>query len=230
MFIKTLKQIFILLPCFILLGVLAGCMSNTNYILNKQKDKAFLVGEWKGTCKISYSSFPERNYTAIDESTYEAFVNLVADLEKRDCKTKEIMFSSYGGNVNAAIKIGLLINKHGYHTTLQLGEGCSSACGIIFIAGKERIALTSNTLGVSSIGFHQMSKPDATGKRTCSEPTGPEYKIIENYSLSILSKNISSEFISLMKSTSCKSMTYIKADGLVKNGIATKINGHMWGI
>jgi hypothetical protein len=186
----------------------------------------FHVAESKGDCRISFVSNSDNyDYAVIDDSTYQSFLKVVSDLESRSCNKKEIMFSSGGGNVAAAIKIGTLINQKGYNTTLQLGQGCSSACGIVFIAGKERTALTSKTMTNSRIGFHQISK-----NKVCSQPSAPEYEFIEKYARKMLVGNNAENFISLMKSTSCKSMNFVSADELEKMGIATKLEPHAWGI
>jgi hypothetical protein len=223
---NSIKKTFFIFLAF----VLFGCMTNTLTIPTKQGNSKFHIGEYEGTCKISYSAYQVGDLAPINDSTYESFVKVVAEVEKRNCKTKEILFSSSGGSVSAAIKIGMLINQYGYETILQLGAGCSSACGIIFIAGKERTALISKSSGESRIGFHQVSKPDAKGNMLCSEPSAPEYRAIEDYARNVLSTATSNNFIALMKSTSCKSMIYVTANDLEKLGIATKVTPHPWGI
>ncbi len=198
----------------------------TNIKLYDAYSGRFYVSEYKGDCRISFTSNSQyQDYALIDESMYYSFLKVVEDLDKRDCAEKIIMISSSGGSVSSAIKIGLIINQKGYSTSLQLGQGCSSSCGIIFIAGKERIALTSKTMSNSSIGFHQISR-----NKVCSDPTAPEYEIIEKYANRVLPKNVSPKFVSLMKSTSCKSMSYVSAIDLEKIGIATKVQPHPWGI
>ena len=219
-----MKRIFkIGLTILFSIGLL-GCMTNTKrYHANSG---VFQVSEYKGDCKISFTSnVAYQDYAVIDESMYMAFLKVVEDLDRRDCVEKIIMISSSGGSVSSAIKIGLIINQKGYSTSLQLGRGCSSACGIIFIAGKERIALTAKTGGNSAIGFHQISR-----NKVCSEPTAPEYDSIEKYANRVLPKNVTPKFVSLMKSTSCKSMSYVSALDLEKIGIATKVQPHPWGI
>ena len=201
-----------------------GCYTNIKYYGANKGD--FQVSEWKGNCVISFTTDSSiGGYAVIDDSTYQSFLKVVADVDNRNCDKKSVMFSSSGGSVNAAIKIGLLINQKGYDTTLQLGQGCSSACGIIFIAGKGRVALTSKTMTNSRIGFHQISKD-----KVCIEPSAPEYMAIEKYSRRVLKADIADAFIKLMKSTSCKSMTYVTAVDLEKIGIATKLEAHAWGI
>ena len=205
-----------------------GCVTNLISIPTYHGDNKFNISEYQGNCQISFVS--ERDLGVINDLTYEAFLRVIADIDKRNCNKKTFMFSSSGGSVNSAIKIGALINKNGYDTSLQIGRGCSSACGIIFIAGKERTALTSKTLGESSMGFHQASKTDLSGSKSCIEPSAFEYQAIENYARKVLPVSVSNDFISLVKSTNCNSMRYIKADELGKLGIATKILPHGWGI
>lgn len=214
---STFKLLWVTLFC----ALANGCMTNSKSYSADQG--IFHVAEYGGNCKISFTS--NNDYAVIDESTYRTFLVVTEDVDKRQCKEKIIMFSSRGGNVGAALRIGLAIKEKGYSTLLQLGEGCSSACGIIFIAGKERIALTSKTMPNSRIGFHQISR-----NKVCSEPSAPEYGVIEKYARSMLPSNAADGFVTLMKSTSCKTMSYVTASELQKMGIATKLQQHSWGI
>lgn len=61
-----------------------------------------------------------------------------------------VLLDSPGGAVMNAIQIGLLIQKHGFSTAVADYAQCSSACALIWIAGKERFISTK----LARVGFH----------------------------------------------------------------------------
>lgn len=74
-----------------------------------------------------------------------------------------LILNSRGGNVTEAISIGLHTFSAKYSTVVLDNADCQSACALIWLAGKTRIATPS-----SRIGFHQSYTLDTTGKATPS--------------------------------------------------------------
>lgn len=63
---------------------------------------------------------------------------------------KTVSLNSPGGRVFPALEIARTINASGLMTSVPSGEECYSACALIFLAGKERVAH-------GKLGVHQVS-------------------------------------------------------------------------
>lgn len=60
--------------------------------------------------------------------------------EKFNLKLNAVVLNTRGGNVDAALKMGRLIRKHGLNTYLAPNGECASACIFVLIGGITRIA------------------------------------------------------------------------------------------
>jgi hypothetical protein len=89
----------------------------------------------------------------------------IYDLAKAEVSTNQpllVVLNSNGGDMAASLSIGRLVRHFGMVTVA--GSMCASGCAIVWIAGKERLALAG-----SQIGFHSSAKitdpdhPSASG-------------------------------------------------------------------
>lgn len=60
--------------------------------------------------------------------------------EKFNLKLNAVVLNTRGGNVDAALKMGRLIRKHGLNTYLAPNSECASACIFLMIGGLNRMA------------------------------------------------------------------------------------------
>ena len=73
--------------------------------------------------------------------------------EKFNLKLNAVVLNTRGGNVDAALKMGRLIRKHGLNTYLAPNSECASACIFVLIGGITRMAfgeLSVHRSGVDS--------------------------------------------------------------------------------
>ena len=69
-----------------------------------------------------------------------------------------VELDSTGGHLAPALTIGDLLARHGYSTYVGPHAVCSSACGLIWLAGRPRVKQAT-----ARIGFHAAYVPDARG-------------------------------------------------------------------
>ena len=72
----------------------------------------------------------------------------------RDKSNTFVFLSGAGGNAVTAVLIGDLLRRSGMLTAVLEGKDCASACAMIWIAGKQRVASKN-----ACIGFHGMYDP-----------------------------------------------------------------------
>lgn len=83
------------------------------------------------------------------EITPEVAISFAAVLESHP-ELKAVSLNSPGGRVLPALEIARSINSKGLSTSVPQADQCHSACALIFLAGKERIAH-------GKLGVHQIS-------------------------------------------------------------------------
>lgn len=92
--------------------------------------------------------------------TGNAFIYIIGDITIGDAgrfraaaarmpKGTSVTLASNGGKTFEAMEIGTLTRQRGFVTYVSDGHYCVSACGLIWLAGTERIAGTK-----AAIGFH----------------------------------------------------------------------------
>lgn len=69
-----------------------------------------------------------------------------------------VRLSSYGGNTMAALAIGREIAKLGYTTYVADSEVCASACGLIWLAGRQRYSGPKALIGLHATYLQQDGK------------------------------------------------------------------------
>ena len=117
---------------FLLIYTFAITSSNADITLSIEKNSAFILitGE-------------------IVDGDSERFSQLV-NSTKNIVNEGFVVLNSPGGKVAEAINIGEMLRANGFSTAVLDKTDCQSACALIWLAGKKRIATST-----SRIGFHQ---------------------------------------------------------------------------
>lgn len=68
-----------------------------------------------------------------------------------------VALNSPGGSVGEGLAIGATIRQRGYNTAVAPGDTCASVCGLIWLAGTQRLLSPS-----SSVGFHAAYRKDGS--------------------------------------------------------------------
>ena len=87
---------------------------------------------------------------------YERFRKATSKLQ-----TANVIFSSYGGNLGDGLGIAALINEKGFNTVVRDGNTCVSACGFMWLSGKQR-----SIGGGAEVGFHTAFDPKHDDKKS----------------------------------------------------------------
>jgi hypothetical protein len=122
------------------------------------------------------------------------------------------------------MKIGFKIKNSKFDTMFDSKSSdrtsCASACTLVFIAGNQRIASSSNIpLIDSTMGFHQWSTR-SNRDSGCSNIESYR-KLLILYASKMLNQSASNKFVDMTLNTSCKSIASFTSDELVASGIAT---------
>jgi hypothetical protein len=172
----------------------------------------------KGGCLIQI-------FDAVTPDMVGAFKLALDDFKSRKCERQWITLNSPGGSVSAAIEIGNLIRDNGLNTQLLADGGvCSSACGIIFIAGVRR-EVNQGLIGGGNIGFHQISVTDSAGNKKCLQNPSPAYTTLERYANRMLSQKGAETFVKMVGATSCHQIQQYTYMMLLDAGIVTGKEG-----
>ena len=121
-----------------------------------------------------------------------------------------IILQSRGGNLGAALPIGDLISERHYAT--HVPELCTSACGLIFLAGEPRSKRPQ-----AAVGFHQAAEV-AGGK-----PSSVGYVFVEAY---LLRHGYSREVVQFVNSANPSQMAYLSAAEIKRLNIDVQIAEH----
>jgi ATP-dependent protease ClpP protease subunit len=159
----------------------------------------------------------------IDSSVKDAFLVAANNAIEMNCKKTIVVLDSFGGEVDAAIDIGIAVRKNQFNTLFDARQGsnviCASACTLIFIAGVSRV-VTENVFQFSSakMGFHQWQPINNTAG-DCSDQ-GRMRKRLTRYTEVMLSKSAASKFIELTLGVDCNQILRVTPEDLVNFGIA----------
>lgn len=143
-----------------------------------------------------------------EEITPDTLVNF-GILVKQNPDLSIVILNSPGGKVYPAMVIAEMIHKHGLSTAVIEGSLCASACSIIFLAGKARLAL-------GDLGVHQISG--------VSDPSLTQSTISDIYS-SLTTFGTHPKVIELMLKTPPDEMYYFSRQELVDYGLNRKVDG-----
>jgi len=174
-----------------------------------------------GQCVI----YVTENVTA---SLIPDFQKAMLSLENEQCNEKIVDLNNFGGLGKVALKVGEMIRRNSFKTQVLAGNHCSSACGLLFIAGTERALEVKRSLPPPKIGFHA---PRSTETNTCNNieevnknrSSEIVFNAMSKYSLTMLDRTGSMAFLTLMFYTDCTTMSYAIPEKLVEHNIATKI-------
>lgn len=154
----------------------------------------------------------------------------INNLNTRNCSSKFLIINSHGGLLSAAQKIGKLIRSNKFDTVVRYEKQCSSACGLIFIAGINRIIWKPNFLFTKEprIGFHT---PAIKSTNNCLNITQASKdarvrSVVTNvfkYAESMIGRDPALQFTTNMFDTDCKDMKNFSPEILMRQGIATRV-------
>lgn len=149
------------------------------------------------------------------------FPKLVEAARLKGCDDPLLVLQSGGGAVEDGLSLGRDIHLAGYSTLVS--GSCASACGLIFLGGRERILLGSQ----ARIGFHQASRtenPDsARPRKVCStDRQATVYRRIGRYLDWLLGERAGPIFERSL-ATSCHSMDWVRGQEALSMGVATEL-------
>ena len=198
---------------FILACALSGCYT-ASVLSSKRFDDSrtqILVRNTIDECTIEITG-------EITSNTISLFNKAVFEVNSRICKEKWVILSSDGGTVIHAMEIGQIIKNKGYNTQIHHGNSCASACGMIFISGKNRAI--SSSVFPTRIGFHQMSKSSYSDKTCIVDANNEISQILKSYSRKMLPEKSANFFYNRVMETDCNKISYISSDEALSEGIS----------
>jgi len=164
----------------------------------------------------------------ITASLIPDFENAISKLDKELCNEKIVDLNNFGGLGKVAWKVGEMIRANSFKTQVLAGNNCSSACGLLFIAGTERALEVKRFQPMPKIGFHAprvletnvCMNIEEVGKNRSAEIV---FNAMSKYTQSMLELASAKAFLAVMFHTDCKEMVYGNPEKLVEFNIATKI-------
>lgn len=155
---------------------------------------------------------------AIDDDDAERLLSGVQQLQSRLAgRVVYVSFNSDGGNLKEAMKLGRLIRKLGFSTSVADEGRCLSACVFAFAGGSQRWA-EDKMLGVHRFWI-------SSEKLSGSDPTAliEEVQAMNGQVYSYVTEmGVKPELISLMLNTPSKEMRYLTVEE------ATELNLAEW--
>lgn len=148
-----------------------------------------------------------------------AFDAVVERARAKGCGVPWIVLESGGGTLDDGIALGKEVHLSGYST--MVGRSCASACGLIFMGGRERILLGPQ----ARIGLHQASRRSSARPevRSCiSSRYDSAYRKIRSY-LQMVIGEASEAVHTRALETPCDSMTWVRSDEAIAMKIATAV-------
>lgn len=178
----------------------------------------------QGDCSVAFQGRISSDF----EST---FLRTMAAVESRACRSRLITLDSGGGLVLPALRAGERLRQWGYTTEVAGWESgrCASACGLLFIAGVERVAKPEAATDhkAAGLGVHQSSKKVGDRKICLPEDTAlPSSNArVKAYVERMLPPVGAQMYLQLRAQTDCRRMRYLSLDELLQGGIATRKAG-----
>jgi len=155
----------------------------------------------------------------------------ITHVEAQSCRNRVLTLDSGGGLVQPALRIGERLRQLGYTTEVAGWEAgrCASACGLLFIAGVERVAKPESPQGQkgAGLGVHQSSRRLGDSKVCLPEDSSlPSSNArVKAYVERMLPPQGARLYLQLRMETDCRRMRYLTLDELLDHGIATRKAG-----
>lgn len=203
---------------------LGGCISIPEKTsLSQYSDGKINMTIDNGKCNISING-------DITEDLPIYIATKINDLKNQNCLQKTLIINSRGGLSSAAQKIGQLVRLNNFDTAIRYENQCSSACGLIFISGVNRIIWKPNFLHINQprIGFHApASKNDGACMHINRINQDARVKAVVinifKYAESMLDRKSALQFTANMFDTDCKELKFFSIDKLLEQGIVTRM-------
>ena len=148
------------------------------------------------------------------------FAALVERASAKGCHTPFILLESGGGTVADGLELGREMRAAGYSTLVR--GSCASACGLIFIGGRERVLVGQR----ARIGLHQpgtQDSQDPTAEKRCQpDRLAVVNRQIRSY-LRFMLDEPGERVLDRSLATSCRSMDWLNPDEALRMGIATRL-------
>ena len=147
------------------------------------------------------------------------FPKVVRRAKEKGCEAPWIVLESGGGSLPDGIRLGREVHQAGYST--MVGRGCASACGLIFMGGRERILMGPE----ARIGLHQASQVrggDSRNRSCMTEAGDPANISILGYLNQVLGTGADGTYLRIL-TTSCHSMTWVRGEEALALRIATEV-------
>lgn len=95
-----------------------------------------------------------------DDHLFEMALNRLRHVQKPPV----IALSSPGGNLHAAVRIGLMLREAGAYTLVYKGNLCASACALIWLAGTSVSAYDESEIGLHQAWFERDGRAEVSGQ------------------------------------------------------------------
>lgn len=131
-----------------------------------------------------------------------------------------LLLESPGGLVDAGLELGRSVRQEGMHTVARYM--CASSCANIFMGGTERILWGSR----AAIGLHQpsfMREGDKFEDRSCVTTRFDTPVVAMRRYIGFVLPQTADRIMEVAMSTPCKSITWVKGQGAIDLGIATRV-------
>ncbi|MFZ4651749.1 MAG: hypothetical protein ACOYLV_13625 [Rubrivivax sp.] len=153
----------------------------------------------------------------ITPDTSYVFPRVVRRASEKGCVAPWIVLESGGGSLPDGLSLGREVHRAGYST--MVARACASACGLIFMGGRERILIGPE----ARIGLHQASVTrggDPSTRRCVTDPVAPPNISIMGY-LSQVNGQAFAGTLGIILTTSCHSMAWVSGQAALDLHIAT---------
>lgn len=157
----------------------------------------------------------------INRETTRTFPKVVEHAKAQGCQSPLIVLESGGGLVSEGLSLGREMHLEGYSTVVR--GSCASACGLIFMGGRERIMVGRS----ARIGFHQASTRDSSvpdAPKDCRTDRFAGVNIrIRDYLRFVLGPEVAADVMEKSLGTSCRSMEWVYGPEALSLKVATRV-------
>ena len=222
-----MKYLFVLI--YFALNACATAPTFDNVKVLSFSGNTVTISQKNNTCFVTMQGVIKRDFI-------EAFSYFDEEVTKRKCTKKIAILAITGGEMSAALTVGLKLRLENYDTLVPNKSKCDSACSFLFIAGNNRYleqdANTEEKLSSAQFGLHRIRVLSGNGGSSyCLNfddfNVGQENVQIINKSISyakrMLGNEIGSNFIKIAQSANCDELKSLSYKDLINYHFATEI-------
>ena len=208
--------------------LLIGCAQTTVSTPLPDQARVFDYNEGRVVTMVGHAGACSMAFQGRIGPDFEATIaRALTHLESQSCHSRVVTLDSGGGLVAPALRIGERLRQLGYTTEVAGWNSgrCASACGLLFIAGVERVAKpeADNSNKGAGLGVHQSSRRVGDSKVCLPDNTAlPSSNArVHAYVKRMLPPQGAQLYLQLRLETDCRHMRYLTQDELIGSGIAT---------